>query len=161
MKPKKPGMFVAIIEGKDTHFYADQDANSFSSDSVRAMAEKIVRESGIKTPRCSPQTIRVRIDKIGIRDGEMDRTMFCGYDIRPPLTAMTDDDFNKAQNSLLSEIPLEFRSVLGTMAWESGHSSGYEEVISCLKDLVSDFRPAIEAYGNNLKCRDLRRDPTS
>ena len=47
---------------------------------------------------------------------------------------------------ILKDVPTEFRSVLSYMAYERGHSAGEDEVVLHLKELVSNLKPAIDAY---------------
>lgn len=52
---------------------------------------------------------------------------------------------------LISTIPPEFRSVLSYMAYQRGHSAGEEEVNLILRELISDLKPAIEAFEKRIK----------
>ena len=70
-----------------------------------------------------------------------------------PPPRMTDEEYAKKQEELLEDIPKEFHSALSSMAYEDGHSSGYEECINILHGLVSDLKPAIEKYRENLVSR--------
>ena len=56
------------------------------------------------------------------------------------------DGFEKRQDELLAQLPEEFRSYVSGRAWESGHSSGYQEVLNYLEDLIFHLTPAIEKY---------------
>lgn len=51
----------------------------------------------------------------------------------------------------LLQVPLEFRSTLSYMAYESGHSAGEDEILSILKNLIADLKPAIEKFEARLK----------
>jgi len=68
---------------------------------------------------------------------------------------MTDEEFTKQQDEILSKLPEEFKGALSYMAYERGHSSGKEEVIGILKELVSDLQDAINAFEKRIKeeCR--------
>jgi hypothetical protein len=52
---------------------------------------------------------------------------------------------------ILRDVPEEFKSPAYWAAYESGHSAGEEEVASYLREFVSDFLPAILAYGIRMK----------
>lgn len=39
-----------------------------------------------------------------------------------------------------------FQSWLRSVAWDQGHSAGYEEVINVLEDLLFGFKKAMKAY---------------
>lgn len=150
MKNRDYKMFVATIDGKETHFEANPEASEHSSESVKSMASRIVCEAGMTTPRRSPQTVRVRVESFGVKDGKMVRVLYRDYDIQPPLARMTDAEFKEEQDSTLSEVPSEFRPVLSSMAWDRGHSGGHEEVVNYLRELVAGLNPVIEAYGKRM-----------
>ena len=50
----------------------------------------------------------------------------------------------------LEKLPEEFRSAISYMAYERGHSAGEDEVLSILKELVSDLLPSIKAFEKRL-----------
>jgi hypothetical protein len=60
------------------------------------------------------------------------------------------DDFNKQQDQILEQLPLEFHSFVHTYAWEQGHSSGYNEVLNIEEELIYHLTRAIEKYKLNL-----------
>lgn len=64
---------------------------------------------------------------------------------------MTTEEFCNKQAELLNRLPMEFRDRVSYQAWESGHSSGYEEVLSQLVDLVDMLVEPISKYTANLK----------
>lgn len=64
---------------------------------------------------------------------------------------MTMEEFADAQKMALCLTPPEFHATLCGMAWESGHSAGYEEVASHLRELASELRRPIEQYAARLR----------
>lgn len=52
---------------------------------------------------------------------------------------------------ILRDVPEELKGVFSWNAYESGHSAGESEVVSCMRSLVYDFLPAILAYGIRMK----------
>ena len=64
---------------------------------------------------------------------------------------MTAEQFADAQTEAVCHLPPEFRATLCGMAWESGHSAGYEEVIGHLRELASELRRPIEQYAARLR----------
>lgn len=140
--------YVAIINGNETAFEADPTADKWSSSSVKSMVERIVREAGLTTPRTAPVPIAVRVEAVEVQKGKLARRHTQTLQITPPLTRMTDAEFAAEEAALLAPVPVDFHSALSGMAYERGHSSGYEEVINCLAGLISDLRPAIEAFAH-------------
>lgn len=59
--------------------------------------------------------------------------------------------FEKEQNELLKYIPPEFHSVVRSMAWDKGHSSGYREVLNYVSEYVDSLAEPIEAYTERIK----------
>jgi hypothetical protein len=146
MKPLVTQLYIAIINGKETKFEADPTASGNSSYSIEGMANRIVRESGIITPRSNPEPVDVRIEGLKLIGGDFVRKHIISYKIVPPLTRMTEDEYNKEHDDLISKLPVEFHGVVSSMAWERGHSAGYEEVIGILSELVDKLSPAIKAF---------------
>lgn len=64
---------------------------------------------------------------------------------------MLETEFNAKIGEILQSIPKEFHSALSYYAWEQGHSAGFEEVISVLRNLVSDLQSSFETYEKNHK----------
>ena len=59
----------------------------------------------------------------------------------PPV--MTHNEFINKKAEILKDIPKELHNALSGMAWERGHSAGYEEVINYLADLVNELKEPI------------------
>lgn len=70
------------------------------------------------------------------------------------MTHMTEDEYNLKVEETLADIPEEFHSPFEMMAWERGHSSGYNEVILELQNLVDELQGAIHSYGLRLSKKD-------
>jgi len=64
---------------------------------------------------------------------------------------MTSSEFNQKQAEMLANVPVEFHSWLQGIAWDQGHSSGYENVISILEDLLYGFEEARAKYNKRIK----------
>ena len=62
----------------------------------------------------------------------------------PP--AMTAEEFNIKEAEILKDLPEEFRSAISTMAYERGHSAGYEECLIHVEGYVNDLKKPIEEF---------------
>ena len=65
---------------------------------------------------------------------------------------LTNEQYEKLaleRVELLEQVPVEFRSILSEMAYDRGHSAGEDEVVSILRSLVADLKPAIENFIKN------------
>lgn len=76
-------------------------------------------------------------------------------DHKPYPARMLQGEFGKKQDELLADMPEEFKSVLSAMAWEMGHSAGFEEVINYLKSLVDDLQEPIELFACRIRRQQL------
>jgi len=72
---------------------------------------------------------------------------------------MTTEEFVDEQKRAVCLLPVEFQAVLCGMAWESGHSAGYEEIISHLRELADSLRKPIDQYTARIRreCEPDRR----
>jgi len=64
---------------------------------------------------------------------------------------MTQEEFDKTQIEILNKLPKEFQSAVSYMAWESGHSAGYEEVIGILREMVSSLEKPIWEFEKRIR----------
>src|SRR3972149_6293609 len=62
------------------------------------------------------------------------------------LKAEREHKQEQEKNKFLETIPLEFRKVLYSWAYEIGHSYGWYDIMVLLEDWILNFRPAVEAY---------------
>ena len=152
--------FVATfdINYDEVYFEADPTDNYSSSISIKGKVEFIVRTSGITTPRKNPKKLLVHVSSICAKDGKLTRKPFTNFEIYPPTTRMTPDEFNEEKYKLLKDIPKEFHVAFSSVAWDKGHSDGLEEVISILSDLISNFKQSIIDYENRLVEECKKRD---
>lgn len=131
----------------EVHFEADLNAPVGSSQSVKGQVQRIIRESGLTTPRQNPQSINVKVMSIVINpEGKLERILFAYFDIIPRIAKMNEDEFQEEQIQMLKDIPKAFHEPLTNVAWDKGHHEGFEEVISELSYLITEFTPAIRAY---------------
>jgi hypothetical protein len=93
---------------------------------------------------CPFDKLHREVQNYFITKGEYECKDFEQKPLPPP--RMTEEQYLEKQGEILADIPVEFHSVLSYMAYERGHSSGYEECISILNDLVTNLKPAIESY---------------
>lgn len=70
---------------------------------------------------------------------------------KPYPPRMTNEEFTLKQNKLLATVPSQFRSAMSHMAWEQAHSSGYEEVLNVLDDLITTLSPAFKQFEEDIR----------
>lgn len=64
---------------------------------------------------------------------------------------LKDQEFADKQAELLKDIPEEFRGALSHMAWEEGHSYGYDEVLSHLREYVDSLKEPIQKFRERVR----------
>ena len=94
--------------------------------------------------KCPWQKLHREVQQYIERMGEYDCKAFEQKPAPPP--PMTSEQYEAKQKELLNGIPEEFQSALSYMAYEQGHSAGYDECIIVLSGLVSELRPVIKRY---------------
>ena len=62
----------------------------------------------------------------------------------PP--CMTAEKYAIKQAEVLNQLPKEFFGALSHLSYEQGHSSGYEECLNILSDLISELEGPIKAF---------------
>lgn len=67
---------------------------------------------------------------------------------------MTTHEFERRQFTIIANVPLPFWAALSAYAWDVGHSSGYEEVLGVLGELVQKLSPCIREYAELLQRGD-------
>jgi len=73
---------------------------------------------------------------------------------------MTDQEFNEKQDKILEHIPQEFKSAISYHAYEQGHSSGNEEIIIHLSDLVDALLQPIQEFEKRIRTEASKYKPT-
>lgn len=95
-------------------------------------------------------------NKYGVMKGETKNCQKCDIEIEskcqhflPFPTAMTAYQYAEKETKIFFDnaIPQELQGAFSHMAWEQGHSAGYDEVWIVLQDLVSEFAEAVKKYG--------------
>ena len=136
--------YIATFNGVDDPY----DTNGTNSPVgktllVREAAENAVRKSGVKTKRSNPTAVNVAVSSLTIKNGQLQRNKLGDISVMPPLERMTQEEFGTEQDNLLKTMPVELHDFLRSYAWDQGHSSGYEEVINILEELVTRMKPGL------------------
>jgi len=69
---------------------------------------------------------------------------------------MTPEEFNKRETELLGRMPIELRGPLSYMAYEAGHSAGYEEVLWYLDEYIGHLQKPIQDLCIRMCCETAR-----
>lgn len=59
---------------------------------------------------------------------------------------MTEHEYSEKLDNILSELPIEFRSMVNYYCWDKGHAYGYEEVLSYAEALTSELKEPIANF---------------
>lgn len=153
-------IYYANFVMKRIAFECDTEKNNICTDVIHDKIQRLVSDSGITTSRKNPNKIEVKVTVLKPENGQLVEKDVKVYKIQPPLARMTEVEFTEEQCSLLDGIPYELRDAFTQYAWEHGHSSGYEEVINYLQELVSEFKPAIDKLINRVKLCSTCKSPS-
>lgn len=123
----------------------------FDKHDFESQISAILSRVGLTTPRKEPQAVKVKCFRLSIKGLTLERTPAGTYEVTPPLERMTEAEFTEEQAYLLKRAPEEFHSALTHKAWEDGHSSGYEEVILTLDNLIDWLEAPLKAYTDRIR----------
>lgn len=139
--------FVFVLPNGQEYF-KDLELNQkwFSEFGLRDAAREVVREAKMSTPRNSPKKITIRVFRLEIVRGQLKRIHVADKATDVPLAPMVQSEFDAEMAAELFEVPEEFRNFIRTTAWERGHSSGFESVLSAAQELLEGLKPCIVAY---------------
>lgn len=137
-------IYNATFNNTTYSFEADTDKDNICVNVLQNKLEELVRKSGLTTPRKEPKTISVKLTVLKVDNGILVEKPVKVYQIQPPLTRMNEQEFAEEQVAILKDIPDELVMPFRQWAWEHGHSSGYEEVICILRNMVDEFQPSID-----------------
>lgn len=146
MSSEVANLVAVLPDGRE--YFGDNVRYSFCSNNN--FAEQAVFHFGIKSPRSNPIDIKVKIYRLDVKKGKLERTLYGSVDVRPCLEPMTQQEFDTEIESVVSEIPAEFHNFIKSYAWMEGHSSGFENVLCIASELVARLADPIKAYEKNI-----------
>lgn len=148
--------YVAVVVDANNfeHFGEVRDEVRLYDFEVDRLARDAIYQSGIKTPRNNPIKTRVNLFSVKLVKGQAVRTPAGYKNVDVPLLRMTNEDFETAQSEALANIPLEFHAAFRQIAWDEGHSAGYEEVVSILDRLIDHFDLPIKQYTKRIEAKN-------
>lgn len=117
---------------------------------ARDVAEAAVRKAKLTTSRKNPVEVTVQVYQIAAKDGELTRRSIGEIVVMPTLERMTQEEYTEEMESILSDLPEEFRLFVSQQSWEEGHSAGYEEVVNYAQDYAYSLASAIKAYNQRM-----------
>jgi hypothetical protein len=145
--------YVAVLPDGTEHAFELSSYGrdrGFNKHDFESKIGDILSRAGLKTPRKEPQAVKVKCFRLSIKGKDLERTPAGNYEVTPPRERMTEAEFNEEQADLLKRAPEEFHSALSHKAWEDGHSSGYEEVILVLDNLIDWLEAPLKAYTDRI-----------
>ena len=70
---------------------------------------------------------------------------------------MTEAEYSTKQAELLEQVPPEFWGAFGYMAWQRGHSSGHQEVLMILEDMIYELKDSIKNFEERVRRESIPR----
>lgn len=123
-----------------------------SEHDITDLCRDVVWESGERNePDDEYRSVDVVIHEHVIINSKM-ATKFIGTrNVVPFRRSLTEDEYCKKLSDTLEDVPVEFRDCISAKAWSDGHSSGYDEVISCAESLVSELMGPIRKFEERIR----------
>lgn len=137
--------YIVKIDGYDD-YHIDYEINDRLGNSFTNLVKDVFYKLKIKTSRSNPEEVPVVIYKTEIKDGKQVERKVRSISVMPSKERMTSDEFCKERDESLADLPTEFQSVISGIAYDRGHSAGYEEVMGHIDELVSAFSGPIANY---------------
>ena len=142
------------MKSNEVHFQCKvgEMTYSFSLNSIggtptgQEAAVHALRLSGISTDRHNPEKQNIYVSIVALKNGALTISPESRYSLTPPFKDINQEEFVAESIRLLSEIPKEFCPYLSAMAYERGHSAGFEEVLLILKNEIVEIAPAIKDF---------------
>ena len=155
-QPAKLNYMAVLPDGSEHGFEVRYREPNFSNGplvelDIQQEVKEILRKAGITTTRSDPQSVTITVYALSIKNAAIDKRFVKNITIQPPFARMTDVEFNKEQDDLLSALPVEFRSAVASNAWERGHSAGLEEVLLHVDELVHLLQDPILKYTDRIR----------
>jgi hypothetical protein len=120
--------YVVVFPDNSEHFL---EIDSMAKKTIEEICRDAVRSKNLTTSRKDPQEVVVKLFALSIRDGKLERRNCGNCKVMPYLEQMTSE---------------EFTEFVFSFSWDSGHSSGYEEVVGIASSLASDLLPCIKKF---------------
>lgn len=144
---------IYFAKVNDQKFYREFDPskNGNHSGELESFAKEAVSSFKLKTNRKAPKKIKVEIWNQSANNGKLTERQVTSFEIMPELPPMDKEEFAQEQERLLAAIPDEFHGFVSYRAWDQGHSSGYEEVLLYVTELVDELKGPIKEFEVRLK----------
>lgn len=143
MKKKSSYPYVVVFANGDEYF---QEVQSNDAGSKLAVCQNAVRDKKLTTSRKNPQKVAVELFALEINAGQLKRSKVGNFEVMPYLERMTQDEYNEALEEAVEDLPQEFQEYVRMIAWNQGHSSGYEEVVNIATDMAGELEKYVTRY---------------
>lgn len=110
-----------------------------------SLCNEAVHKSGLTTTRKARGVVAVQVFRLDIKDGKLGRTHTGDFSIELPYAPMTHSEYEAEMAKLLEPLAVEFHPFVWHIAYEHGHSSGYDEVVNILVDCVAAYNKRVLA----------------
>lgn len=145
--------YMAVMPQGDDFFFdipAEVDRDNRQYRIINAVREEFSRRGELADVG-EPRSVKVRCWRLIVCRGQIQKEIYFDIDVPLYFKRMTEAQFNVQQAELLTRIPTVFHGPVSSLAWEDGHSAGYEEVILYVSKYVDWLSPPLNAYAKELK----------
>ena len=139
--------FVLILNGKERFIeLKSPDRWETRSSQLTRSCDNLVRDMKLCTPRKNPSSVIVKIFQLEIVNGELKRRFCADKTVQLPSEDMTESEYNEELADAVKELPEPFQRYVCNLAYDDGHSAGYEEVVSIAERMATELLPVIKEY---------------
>lgn len=104
---------------------------------------KILKHLGLMSKYGSNTKIKFHVNALRAEDGCLIHRYIKDIEFRVPSIIRDENEYNMILDSVIQDLDPKMAAYVSNEAWSRGHSSGYEEVISIAKSMVS----SLESHG--------------
>lgn len=95
--------------------------------------------------------ISFHISRVTAENGAMAERFAAKLKVSIPCRDYTFEEYQKRLDTILADLPQEFRQFVNERSYEDGHSSGYRTVLNIARDMTSDLVKCVNQYRKNLQ----------
>lgn len=122
---------------------------NLSSYIERSISNKLAQD-GYLSKYGEVEKVKAKLFMLKINSGKLEKNYLKEIDIVLQQARMSLQAYNKEIDKLFFDIHPAIKSFIEEKAYDTGHSSGYEECYNIAKDLLCDFRELFKNLGLNI-----------
>jgi len=140
-----------VIMPDGTESFHDVNCAFSTRTALHDVVNKAISKSKLTCSRSDPKTIKVKVYRLNLREGQVTRASVGEMETTLPFAPMTDAEYEQEMQDVVAGLPLEFKIFVEAQAYIRGHSAGYEEVVAVARSIADSLKPAVDQYITRMK----------